>query len=66
MWKYKLGTVVKHNPSRDVAYEYDYGWGHITGFSENAFGETILVVKWADGKEFPIHNSNVLTEEDEK
>ncbi len=65
MWKYKIGTVVKHNPDREV-FTTDYGWGHITGFALNAFGETVLIIKWSDGKEFPVHTENVLTVEDEE
>lgn len=64
MWKYKIGTVVKHAQER--LQPHDYGWGHVTGFVINPHGETVLVVKWSNGKEFPIHTSNVLTKEDEE
>lgn len=66
MWKYKIGTVVKHDPEAPSWQTRDYGWGHVTGFAVNALGETVLVVKWSDGKEFPIHTSNVLIEGDEE
>lgn len=64
MWKYKIGTVVKHDPIRDMT-DKTYGWGHVTGFCINAFGETVIIVKWSDGKEFPVHTANVITEEDD-
>jgi len=56
--QYRIGTVV-----HDFDKGNSHGIGHVTGFSTNSFsndmGEYIIVVKWADGVENPIHPANV-------
>ena len=57
--QYRIGTVV-----HDFDKGNYHGIGHVTGFSTNSFGpadwgEYIIIVKWADGVENPIHPSNV-------
>lgn len=59
MFKYRLGDVVKNKEELEIISEKKT-WGHITGFSKNDFGETILVVKWDNGKEYPVHPHNVI------
>jgi hypothetical protein len=57
MFKYKIGTVVRD--------KYHKKYGHIVGFAENQYEtctETILVVKWQDGREYKIHPNNVILE----
>lgn len=46
------GRVVRHKTT-DM-------WGHIVSFTFNSQGETIILVKWADGEENGIHPANVL------
>jgi hypothetical protein len=69
MFKYKIGTVVKHDAP-------DFGgffakkkdapvYGHVVGFSRveyDEYFETVLLVRWDNGEEYPIHPNNVLTE----
>ena len=57
MWKYKLGTVVQHKENKL--------FGHIVGFAQTSYetgSEPILLVKWENGKEFPIHPGNINLE----
>jgi hypothetical protein len=65
MWKYKIGTVVKYSSKFDFI-PAERRWGHVTGFSRNPSGETILIVKWDDGKEYATHPGNIILEEDEE
>lgn len=62
MWNYKLGAVVKRSAQYEEFFQTDRIWGHITGFSRNAFGETIVIVKWEDGHEGPTHTANITLE----
>lgn len=49
-----LGRVVK---KQKINMEVEYG--HIVGFFRNSTKELILKVLWDNGKEFPIHPSNI-------
>lgn len=66
MWKYKIGTVVRQKDHSSL------GWGdirrpmfgHVIGFANNGFGETILEIRWEDETTAITHPANVLTEGD--
>lgn len=70
MFDYAIGTVVREKDgSRGGIYSGNAVrdmFGHVVGFTINAFFETILVVKWDDGSEQQIHPNNVLTKEQMK
>jgi len=68
--QYTLGRVVKHKGSHAVKseltdnYKYCFHgmYGHITGFAlaeYDAGFDTIIMVKWADDKEYSIHPNGV-------
>lgn len=57
MFKYKIGNVVQHKGNKK--------YGHIIGFAENPYEtctETVLMVKWQDGREYKINPNNVILE----
>jgi hypothetical protein len=69
MFKYKIGTVVKNDElvshgSFFPKNKDDPVYGHVVGFSRvehNEYFETVLIVRWDNGEEYPIHSNNVLT-----
>jgi hypothetical protein len=69
MWKYKIGTVVRQNKVTSSVFTAKpvQLWGHITGFSQVPYescNETILMVRWENGEEYPTHPGNILLEGD--
>ena len=34
--------------------------GHVVGFAINTHNEYIVIVKWANGEEYPIHPNNLI------
>lgn len=53
MFKFTIGAVVKHLTK---------GWGHVTGFTVNPAGETVVLVSFANGLQIAIHPYNLTTE----
>jgi hypothetical protein len=72
MFKYNIGTVVMYNTPgvRLIKSTLRPVYGHVTGFSrveyDNDRFETVLLVRWDTGEEYPIHPGNVIVREDPK
>jgi hypothetical protein len=49
--KFHIGRVVLSGEGHNV--------GHVTGFSKNLYGEILIIVKWCDGNQSPVHHDNI-------
>ena len=72
MFNYPIGTVVMYNVPGDGLFKNKRGpvYGHVTGFGRTEYDndrfETVLLVRWDTGEEYPIHPDNVIVREDPK
>jgi len=59
MFRFPIGAVVYRDNKKAGL---DENWGHVTGFTKNGFGETIVRVLWDTGYEYAVHPDGLRTQ----